>query len=139
MGYDVRLEQLKGKQMSRFYPICACIFLTNLVSAQERTKETFSEVADRMIKAINAEDYEALRKDFDKTMLKEFPVEKCRAFFKGVRGDFGKFNKLEQPQFKSPAQAMFVARCERGALALTLTLDEQGKIAGMLFRPHTDL
>jgi hypothetical protein len=34
---------------------------------------------------------------------------------------------------------MFVARCERGALDFTLTLDEQGRIAGMLFRPHTDL
>jgi CubicO group peptidase (beta-lactamase class C family) len=69
-------------------------------------------------------------------MLEAFPVEKCRTFFsKEISDKFGKINKLEPPQFKSDAEAVFVARCERGALDFTLTLDDQGRVAGMLFRP----
>jgi len=103
---------------------------------QERNNEAFHDVADRMLKAINAADYEGIRKDFNKDMLEAFPVEKCRTFFsKEISGKFGKINKLEPPQFKSATEAIFVARCERGTLAFTLVLDNQGQVAGMLFRP----
>ena len=121
--------------MSKLYAACICVFLPSLAWGQERTKETFRDVADRMVKAINAADYEGIRKDFNKGMLEAFPVERCRTFFsKEISGKFGKINKLEPPQFKSAADAVFVARCERGALDFTLTLDGQGRIAGMLFR-----
>jgi CubicO group peptidase (beta-lactamase class C family) len=105
---------------------------------QERNKETFRDVAGRMVKAINAADYEAIRKDFNKKMLEAFPVERCRTFFsQEISGKFGKINKLDEPpQFKSAAEAVFVARCERGALDFTLVLDDQGRVAGMLFRPR---
>jgi hypothetical protein len=116
------------------------MLLTSPGWGQERTKETFPEVAGRMVKAINAADYEGVRKDFNKVMLDAFPVEKCRTFFsKEIAGKFGKINELEPPQFKSVAEAVFLARCERGTLDFTLILDEQGRVAGMLFRPRSDL
>lgn len=112
--------------------------LTN--GAWRMTKDTFREVADQMVKAINAADYDGVRRDFNQVMLKAFPVEKCKAFFQEeISAKFGKINKLEPAQFKSAAEAVFVARCERGTLDFTLVLDEQGKVAGMLFRPHSDL
>src|SRR5438309_8257893 len=98
---------------------CLCMLLASLASGQQRTRETFSQVAERMVKAINAADYEGVRKDFSQEMLKAFPLEKCRVFFKGISSDHGKINKLEAPQFKSAARAVFVARCERGALDFT--------------------
>jgi len=123
--------------MSRLYAACLCVLLPNLASAEERTKETFPDVAGRMVKAINAADYDGLRKDFGKEMLEAFPVEKCKAFFsKEIAGKYGKINKLEPPEFKSPAEAVFLARCERGTLDFTLALDDKGRVAGMLFRPH---
>jgi hypothetical protein len=127
--------------MSRLYAaaIC-CTLLASLAPGQERTKQRFREVADGMVKAINAADYEGLRRDFNKTMLDAFPVEKCRSFFsKEVSGKFGKITKLEPPQVKSDAVAVFVARCERGTLDFTLILDEQGRVGGMLFQPRSDL
>jgi len=48
---------------------------------QERTNEEFRDVADRIVKAINAADYEGIRKDFNKDMLAAFLVERCRTFF----------------------------------------------------------
>ncbi len=105
---------------------------------QESNNETFRDVAGRMVKAINAADYEGIRKDFNKEMRETFPVERCRTFFsKEISGKFGKINKLDEPpQFKSAAVAVFVARCEHGALDFTLVLDDQGRVAGMLFLPR---
>jgi beta-lactamase superfamily II metal-dependent hydrolase len=104
-----------------------------------RTKETFTKVADRMVEAIIAADYEGVRKDFNKEMLKEFSAEKCKEFFRGLSDEFGKIDKLESPQLKSEARAVFLARCKRGVLDFTLVLDEQGRVAGFLFKPHSDL
>lgn len=126
--------------MSRLCAACVCLFLAGLASGQERTRDRFREVADRMVKAINAADYEGVRRDFNKVMLDAFPVEKARKFFRDeISGKFGKITKLEAPQFKSAEEAVFVARCERGALDFTLFLDERGRVAGMLFRPRSDL
>src|SRR5438128_9034567 len=124
--------------MSRLYAAYLCVLLTSLGWGQEGTKETFRNVAGRMVKAINAADYEGIRKDFNKEMLEAFPVERCRTFFsKEISGKFGKINKLEPPQSKSATEAVFVARCERGTLDFTLTLDDQGRVAGMLFQPRS--
>jgi Protein of unknown function (DUF3887) len=133
------MTAIENLSVSRLFGVCLCVLFASPGWGQERTKETFREVADRMVKAINAADYEGIRKDFNKEMLEAFPVEKCRTFFsKEISGKFGKINKLELPQFKSAAEAVFVARCERGALDFTLTLDDQGRVAGMLFRPRFD-
>lgn len=102
-----------------------------------KTRERFLEVADRMVTAINAEDYEGVRQDFNKSMLDTFPVERCRTFFgREVSDRFGRIDGLESPRFTSAATASLVARCERGTLDLTLALDEHGRVAGMLFRPR---
>jgi hypothetical protein len=134
-GIALALWYRRMHLVSRLYAACLYVLLANLAWGQERAKETFPEVAGRMVKAINAADYEGLRKDFNKEMLEAFPVLRCKTFFsKEIAGKYGKIKKLEQPQFKSAAEAVFVARCERGTLDFTLTLDNEGRVAGMLFQ-----
>jgi hypothetical protein len=100
-----------------------------------RTREEFQAVADHMVQAINAADYEGLRRDFNGNMLDKFPVETCRTFFDdSISGKYGKITALESPVFKSSSVAVMVARCEKGTLDFTLALDEHGQVAGMLFR-----
>jgi peptidase M23-like protein/uncharacterized protein DUF3887 len=126
--------------MLRLYAACLCVFLTSMAQGQERSQETFREVAERMVKAINAADYEGMRRDFNNVMLDAFPVEKCKAFFsKEISDKLGKINRLGSPQLKSASVAVIVARCERGTLDITLTLDDRGRVAGMLFRPGSGL
>src|SRR5207245_3196846 len=126
IGIGVALGSRRRHPMSSRCAACLCVLLANLAWGQERTKETFPDVADRMVKAINAADYEGIRKDFNKEMLEAFPVERCRTFFsKEISGKFGKINKIDPAQFKSAAEAVFVTRCERGTLDFTLTLDDQ--------------
>jgi len=165
LGIGVALWHRRRRLISRLCAVCLCVLLTSQgcsrkgadpvarpepagqkdkqnvrgEGGQERTKEAFRDVAGRMVKAINAADYEGIRKDFSKEMLEAFPVAKCRAFFsKEISGKFGKINKLEPAQFKSGAEAVFAARCERGTLDFTLVLDDEGRVAGMLFRPGSD-
>ena len=108
--------------MSRLCAACLCVLLTSLGWGQERTKETFRDVAGRMVKAINAADYEGIRKDFNKEMLKVFPVEKCRTFFsKEVSGKFGKITKLEPPQLKSATEAIFAGRAGAAGLRFQIS------------------
>jgi hypothetical protein len=125
--------------MLKRYAMGALTLLACTTLAQERTKETFPKVADRLVEAINAADYEGLRKEFNPEMLKAFPLDKCKEVFKGISGQLGKIMKLEAPQFKSAAEAVFVARCERWAWDLSLVLDKEGRVAGLLFRPHSDM
>jgi len=139
LGIGVALWYRRMHPMSILCAACLCMHLANPALGQERTKQTLPDVAGRMVKAINAADYEGIRKDFNKEMLEAFPVERCRTFFsKEISGKFGKINKLDPAQFKSAAEAVFVARCERGTLDFTLVLDDQGQVAGMLFRPRSD-
>lgn len=139
LGIGVTLWSRRMQLMPTLWAACVCVLFASPAWAQERTKETFPNVADRMVQAINATDYTGIRQDFNKEMQQALPVEQCKTFFsKEISGKFGKINKLEPPQFKSAATAVFVARCERGTLDFTLTLDNQGRVAGMLFRPRSD-
>lgn len=125
--------------MPRLYAACLCLLLASPVWGQERSKERFREVAERLVKAINAADYEGVRKDFDETMLEAFPAEACKTFFgKEITGKFGTINKLDPPRFESGSEAVLEAHCERGTLDLKLTLDRQGRVAGMMFLPRSD-
>jgi transglutaminase-like putative cysteine protease len=105
------------------------------VEVMGNTRETFTDVAQRLVKAMNAGDYEAVRKAFNEEMRQAFPVDKCKDFCRDIVHTHGKINKLEPLQFKSVVAAVFVARCEHGALNFTLTLDKQGRVAGLLFEP----
>src|SRR5207249_6710523 len=66
LGIGVALWCRRMDLMSRLCAACLCVLLASLGWGQERTKETFRDVADRMVKAINAADYEGIRKDFNK-------------------------------------------------------------------------
>ena len=50
------------------------------VAAQERT-ERFENVAQRLVQAINAQDYPAIRQDFSQAMLDDLTLEKSKKLF----------------------------------------------------------
>jgi len=114
----------------------AILFLTALVSAEETGTERFEKVVNRMVKAINEEDYARIGSDFDRTIEDFFPLEERKPFFKNLSAQYGKIQKLGEPRLIPPTQAIFVAHCERGELDITVWLDEKDKIIGLLFLPH---
>jgi hypothetical protein len=114
------------------------VLLAGPANEGERTKDTFAKVANGMTQAINKADYEGLRADFNDTMLQAFPVSRCKQFFTGLTGAFGKFKSLGAPRFETADRAVFVARCDRGTLDFTLMLDGKGRVAAMKFVQHVD-
>jgi hypothetical protein len=124
--------------MKRLVGVCACVLLVGSVAGDEPSQETFTKTAARMVKAINAADYDGLRKEFSDEMSREFSADKTKKFFTDLSRSFGKINKLDPPKMDSPSMAVFIARCERGTLDFTLVLDTRGRVAGMRFLPHSE-
>jgi hypothetical protein len=90
-----------------------------------------------MVDAINKKDYPRIEKDFGKIMLDAFPLEKSEPFFKNLMTNAGRIERLDTPHLVPPNQAIFPAHFERAVLDIKIVLDEQNKIIGLWFLPHT--
>ncbi len=122
--------------MRRLLMVLAVLFLAVSVSVGDMATDRFEKVVNRMVKAINEGDYTRIGSDFDRTMEDFFPLEKRKPFFKNLSAQYGKIQKLDEPQLIQPSQAIFVAHCEQGKLDIKVWLDEKDKITGLLFLPH---
>ena len=85
---------------------------------------------------INAGNYSGIESLFNEKMAKFLPQEKATDFFKGLTGQFGKIQKLGEPQ-RNGEWVVFPAHCERGELEMSVALDERNKVAGLLFKPSS--
>jgi len=106
-------------------------------SDKQSPTERFQNVVNKMVEAINNADYPGIQRDFSKVMLEALPLEKSEPFFKNLSAEYGKIQKLQNPRFIPPDQAIFPARFERGILDIKVVLDNQDKIIGLWFLPHT--
>ena len=122
--------------MRKYFTTLAILFLAVSVWAQASAAERFEKVVNRMVKAINEADYAGVGKDFAQNMEDFFPLDKRKPFFEGMSAQYGKIQKLDKPRLTPPNKAIFVAHCQRGKLDITVWLDDNDKIAGLLFLPH---
>jgi len=104
--------------------------------AEENAAGRFEKVINKMVKAINEGNYADIGSDFDKTMEDFFPLEKRKPFLENLLAQYGKIQKLDEPRLAQPGQAIFAAHCERGVLDITIWLDDNDKVIGLLFLPH---
>ncbi|MFZ0033478.1 MAG: peptidoglycan DD-metalloendopeptidase family protein [Sedimentisphaerales bacterium] len=111
------------------------LFLASVLSAKEAT-DRFEKVVSRMVKAINETNWVGVQADFAQVMLDFLPLEKSTPFFQGMVAQYGKIEKLDTPNYFPPDKVVFPAHFEHGFLDITVVLDEQDKIIGLLFLPH---
>ena len=104
--------------------------------AQQQGKERFTTIINRLVDAMNNQDYDAIVREYDKGMSVAFPLFKTTYFFKNNFNIFGKVLKVDPPQVRANDQALCVMYSERGIQDLTLYIDDQGKIKGFLFTTH---
>jgi murein DD-endopeptidase MepM/ murein hydrolase activator NlpD len=114
--------------------ILACGIVPAL--GEHQPTDRYQKVATRMVKAINEQDYAGVGQDFARTVEDFFPLEKRKPFFENLSAQYGKIVKLDEPQVVQPGQAIFVGNCERGKLDITVWLDDDDKVIGLLFLPH---
>ncbi len=122
--------------MRKFILVFILTYGTVAVFGQQQPTDRFQKVVNRMVKAINEEDYAGVGKDFAQSMEDFFPLEKREPFFQNLTAQYGKIQKLDEPRLVPPNKAIFVAHCERGKLDITAWLDNDNKVIGLLFLPH---
>lgn len=123
--------------MRRTIFILLFFFVPMSLFAQQDGNERFTKVINRLVEAMNNQDYNAIVREYDKGMTIAFPLFKTTYFFKSNFDTFGKVLKVDPPQVKATDQAVCVMYSERGTQDLTLYIDDQGKIKGFLFTTHT--
>ena len=121
--------------MKRLIQITVTLALVSVAIASAQDADRYAKVANHLVELINAADYSGVESLFNKEMSKALPLEKATEFFKGLTGQVGKIQKLDEPKPESGAM-IFPAHCERGVLDMTLALDDKEKIAGLYFKPH---
>lgn len=122
--------------MRKFIFIVICAHGLSMAFAQDKPISRFEKVVNKIVKAINEKDYAGTGEDFDQNMEDFFPLEKRKPFFEKLLAQYGKIQKLGEPRRPAPNQAIFVAHCEHGKLDITVWLDENNNITGLLFLPH---
>ncbi len=100
--------------------------------------DRFETIANRLVKAIDAGDYAEIDKEFNQGMREALPPERSEAFFRNLARDFGKIEKLGAGRYVPPDQVVFPVRFAQAVLDMTITLDNEDKIAGLLFLPHVE-
>jgi murein DD-endopeptidase MepM/ murein hydrolase activator NlpD len=127
---------MKGAIMRRTTVLLLLIVFTVLLYAQQPENERFVQVINRLVEAMNNQDYAGIVREYDKGMTVAFPLFKTTYFFKNNFDTFGKVLKVDPPQVRAIDQAVCVMYFERGIQDLTLYIDNQGKIKGFLFTTH---
>ena len=123
--------------MRKLVLVSLTLFLLPSVSSAAQTTDRFEKVTNRMVKAINDGNWPGVQADFGKVMLDAFPVEKSIPFFQGLASQYGRIEKLDAGRYTPPNQVVFPAHFERGILDIKVVLDDQNKIIGLWFLPHT--
>jgi len=95
----------------------------------------YQKVASQIVQLINAGNYSGVESLFNETMAKALPLDKATDFFKGLTSQFGKIQKLGEPH-RNREWVVFPTPCERGELEMSVALDGQNKVAGLLFKPR---
>jgi hypothetical protein len=96
----------------------------------------YQACADRLVNAINDADYDRLENEYNAQMREALPIEKTREFFKGLTAQAGKIRELGKPHWEAKGMAVFPAKFEKVTLDMKVSLDDDGKIAGLLLVPQ---
>ncbi|MGZ4963169.1 MAG: DUF3887 domain-containing protein [Limisphaerales bacterium] len=104
-------------------------------AASKKKQDPYNKIANQLMELINAADYSGVEKLFNKDMSQALPLDKTKEFFNGLTAEVGKMQKLDAPKRTSEGR-VYAVHCDQGVLDMTLALDDENKIAGLLFKPH---
>ncbi len=110
--------------------------ILSTIAIADSSINRFKAVADRLVSAINAENYPAIQQDFGKEMLEAFPLEKAIPFFKKLKSDCGKITRTDSARLIDASQAIVPVQFDCAMLDIKIVLDYQSKIVGLWFLPH---
>ena len=127
----------KASPIRAFLPIfavlAAALLSTEAVSGQGT--DGYTKVANQLVELINAGDYAGIQSKFNNGMDAALPLDKSSAFFTRLTQQFGKIQKLGEPEPVGGVM-VFPAKFEKGMLDMRIALDGSGLVAGLVFKPR---
>lgn len=124
--------------MSRYVSVAwMFIIIAGIAFGNETNVDQFEPVINRLIVAINNQNYSVINQDFAQNMQDEFPTSKTKIFFKNLTKEYGLINSLGTKQYFPQKKIICPIYFELGVLDMTISLDSQNKIVELLFLPHT--
>ena len=128
---------MEGTTMRRTTRIFLFIVIWTLTSfAQQQGTERFARVINRLVEAMNKQDYAGIVREYDAGMSAKFPLNNTTLLFKNYESRYGSVTRVDSPQVKAIDQAVCVIFFEQGAQDLTLYINDQEKIKGFIFTTH---
>jgi SLA1 homology domain 1, SHD1/Protein of unknown function (DUF3887) len=103
-------------------------------TSEPASAQRFTNLANKLIQAINRDDSAAIQASFDAQMQQALPPDKATPFFRELLSAAGKLEKAGVPQITG-ATAIVRVSAERGALDFNITLDASDKISGLYVTP----
>jgi murein DD-endopeptidase MepM/ murein hydrolase activator NlpD len=123
--------------MRRTTKIFLFIVIWTLTSfAQQQGTERFARVINRLVEAMNKQDYAGIVREYDAGMSTAFPINNTTLLFKNYESQYGKVTRVDPPQVKAIDQAVCVIYFEQGVQDLTFYINDQEKIKGFIFTTH---
>jgi murein DD-endopeptidase MepM/ murein hydrolase activator NlpD len=128
---------MEGTTMRRTTGMFLFIIIWTLTSfAQQQGTERFARVINRLVEAMNKQDYAGIVREYDAGMSAKFPLNNTTLLFKNYESQYGSVTKVDSPQVKAIDQAVCVIYFEHGAQDLILYVNDQEKIKGFIFTTH---
>ncbi|MEP7038364.1 MAG: peptidoglycan DD-metalloendopeptidase family protein [Acidobacteriota bacterium] len=120
--------------MNKFV-FCLSLALFCVITVLGQTSmEKVQKMAEFFVSSYNAKNYAQIEQQFNAQMKAAVPPEKLAKFLDDLHDNSGKITKLASPSFTA-STAKFSTDFERGNWILAITLDAEGKIAGLLITP----
>jgi hypothetical protein len=108
--------------------------LVGTLYAAGKDKNRFLETTQKLVEAINGNDISAIEAMLAPQMQQVLPADKAAPFFSGMVTAKGKLKEAGTPVIAGSAAIVKVS-AERGAWDFKITLEDSGKIAGLLITP----
>ncbi len=123
---------------SAMVALCVLVWAHRTVVSAGDPIQRFRQTAERLADAINAGDYARIERQFDQGMRDALPPDKAKAFFRNLTMQFGKIETLDAGRYVPPNQAVFPVHFTEGMLDMTITLDNEDNVTGLLLLPHVE-
>jgi len=123
--------------MRRMFLICLFLSVSLSTFAQQQNTERFVRVINRLVEAMNKQDYSGIFREYDKGLSIQLPLVKTTFFFKDLETQYGKVKKVDPPQIKTVDQASWIMYFERVTQDWTIAIDDQEKIKWFLYTTRT--
>lgn len=107
-------------------------------SFSQNNKETEDEVYQKIVQKFethyNNFDYDSIFELYSFGMKKAIPIEENRAFLKNNYAQAGKIRTREFSRYEKETYAVYKTQFEKRVLALTISVDNEGKINGLYIK-----